>query len=186
MKTHKEKVDVPVKGTVIDFETDGNFNDDYDSLDSRHYADHKTFIFGYLTGDALRVHCAKKPTSLKKVEKAILEEIDTLSRPFYAFNCNFERSIIFHSLDKDVIFDGELGRQLRYGRFEAKRYVVKDLGIDNYDDPFHDVGRECPKAWKAGDLDNAMAHNRSCLLKERDILLKRGYRTPNPLKLNKF
>lgn len=33
------------------------------------------------------------------------------------------------------------------------------------------------------DFKNVVAHNRACLLKERDILLKRGYRTPDKIEL---
>ncbi len=43
-------------------------------------------------------------------------------------------------------------------------------------------GLQCSEAWKRGDVDKAVAHNRSCLLKERDILLERGHRTPDTLR----
>jgi len=39
-------------------------------------------------------------------------------------------------------------------------------------------------AWQAGEFDKAVAHNRACLMKERDILLKRGYRKPDGLPLS--
>jgi len=32
------------------------------------------------------------------------------------------------------------------------------------------------------EFDKAIAHNRACLLKERDILIKRGFRKPDELK----
>ena len=44
-----------------------------------------------------------------------------------------------------------------------------------------DNGKLCMEAWQKGQLEKAIAHNRSCLLKERDILLRRGFRKPNQL-----
>jgi hypothetical protein len=38
-------------------------------------------------------------------------------------------------------------------------------------------------AWQNGEFDKAIAHNRACLMKERDILLRRGYRKPDGLAL---
>ncbi len=142
-----------------------------------------TVIFGSIDRESLRIHCAKKIDSLEKLKKTIADELDSLDKPFYAFNCNFERSIFFHSLNKDIPFEGELGKKLGAKKYEAKRYVVADLNIPQYDDPFNDVGLKCSEAWQKGNLIDAIAHNRSCLLKERDILLKRGFRTPDPLKL---
>jgi hypothetical protein len=43
-------------------------------------------------------------------------------------------------------------------------------------------GLQCSEAWKVGQFDKAIAHNRACLLKERDILIKRGCIKPNELK----
>ena len=69
----------------------------------------------------------------------------------------------------------------RYCKAVARSY----LGISNYDDPFYDNGYLCKIAWENGEFDRAMAHNRACLLKERDILIKRGFRKPDELKFIK-
>lgn len=180
---HKEKVDRPIKGTIIDIETIGNFNNEYDSLDSRHYTNLRTVIFGSIDNESLQIHCAKKAESIEQLEKIIVDELDRLELPFYAFNCNFERSIFFHSLNKDVPFDGELGKKLGTNKYEAKRYVVADLNIQQYGDPFNDQGLLCSQAWQKGNITDAIAHNRSCLLKEREILSIRQFRTPDPLRL---
>ncbi len=182
---HKEQVDRPIKGTVIDIETIGNFNNGFNSLDSRFYINLKTVIFGSIDSESLQIHCAKKAESLKQLEKIIDDELGSLEKPFYAFNCNFERSIFFHTLNKDVSFEGELQKQLPNCKYEAKKYVVANLKIPQYDDPFNDVGLKCSESWQKGNLKDAIAHNRSCLLKERDILLRRGFRTPDPLMLNR-
>ncbi len=106
--------------------------------------------------------------------------IDSLERPFYAFSTEFERSVLFYELGKEVDFDGEL----QEGR-ESKANTRNYLGIPNYDDPFYDNGYLCMKAWEGGEFDKAIAHNRACLLKERDILLKRGFRKPDELRFIK-
>jgi hypothetical protein len=40
-------------------------------------------------------------------------------------------------------------------------------------------------AWHKGEFDAAIAHNRACLLKERDILIKRSCIKPDELKFIK-
>jgi hypothetical protein len=180
---HKEKVDSPIKGTIIDIETIGSFNNAFNSLDSRFYMNLKTVIFGSIDNESIQIHCAKQAESLEQLKKIIVNELDRLDKPFYAFNCNFERSIFFHTLNKVVPFDGELGRQLPNGKYEKKEYVVTDLKIEQHNDPFCGIGLKCSEAWQNGNLKDAIAHNRSCLLKERDILKKRGFRTPDPLNL---
>ena len=62
-------------------------------------------------------------------------------------------------------------------KYEPKRNAVRRLGIGNYGDPFDGDGKKCKEAWLRGDaIDKCIEHNRACLLKERDILLKRGFR----------
>lgn len=84
--------------------------------------------------------------------------------------------VLFHYLDRKIIFDGEL--QLYY---ESKAQAVGNLDIDNYDDPFPNGGNQCRIAWEGGEFEQAIAHNRACLLKERDILLLRGAREPDEM-----
>jgi len=95
----------------------------------------------------------------------------------YAFNSSFEMGSLYHNLRQRVIFEGELNKE----KYEAKRSAVQLLDIPQYDDPFCDNGFLCMQAWEIGKIKEAVAHNRSCLLKERDILLKRGFRKPDPL-----
>jgi hypothetical protein len=67
---------------------------------------------------------------------------------------------------------------------EKKKYAVQNMGIDNYDDPFNDEGRLCISSWQNGEYDKCIKHNRSCLLKERDILIQRGSRELDEFFLN--
>jgi len=138
-------------------------------------------IFGYIDSESLQIHCAKKVDSLKQLNKIIDDVLGSLDKPFHAFNSDFERGAFFHSLKKEVTFERELNKE----KFEAKRDAVKILKIPQYDDPFNDVGKKCSEAWQCGNIKDAIAHNRSCLLKERDILLKRGFRIPDPLRLTR-
>ena len=172
---HKENISSNFEGTVIDIETIGDFLNQY--FDSRRYKDIQLVIFGFINKDALHILCAKGIEAINELNEKTREIIDTLARPFYAFNSEFERGVLFYTLGKVVNFEGEL-QETR----EPKAKAVRDLGIPNYDDPFYDRGLWCMNAWHKGEFDAAMAHNRACLLKERDILLKRKFRTPDELR----
>lgn len=173
---HKEKMISNFNGTIIDIETIGNFSMGYE--DSRRYANIVPIIFGYMSSGLLQIHCAKNLDSLEKLKKIMADELNLVHRPFYAFNSDFERGTFFHRLNKEILFEGELNKE----KFEPKSRVVAELKIPQYSDPFNDVGLRCSEAWQKGNLKEAIAHNRSCLLKERDILLKRGSRKPDNLK----
>jgi hypothetical protein len=169
-------------GTVIDIETIGNFDKRYKFInDSREYQYIQQVIFGSINEQGLNIFCAKGTEVINELNQTTKELIDLLRRPLYAFNCNFERSVWFHQLGKMVDFDGELQRY----RGETKRDARAELNIPSYGDPFNDNGYLCMKAWEAGDFDNSISHNRACLLKERDILIKRNFRKPDELKFIK-
>lgn len=169
----KENLNSDFDGTIIDIETFGDFDRTFKN-DSRQYHDITQVIFGYLNNRNLHIFCAENIEAIKELKEMINETIRDLKRPYYAFNCEFESCVWFNQLGNEIIFDGELCKY----KFEPKALAVKELQISNYDDPFYDNGKLCIKAWHEGDLKKAIAHNRSCLLKERDILLKRGYREP--------
>jgi hypothetical protein len=131
-----------------------------------------------LNKDGLSILCAKNKDSIDTLKQKIMDILITLERPFHAFNCDFESGVFFHNLNKKIIFDKELNRE----KYEAKKNAVSQLKIPQYDDPFFDNGKQCMESWLKGEIDKSIAHNRSCLLKERDILLKRGFRNPDELK----
>ena len=171
---HKEDTSSNFEGTIIDIETIGEFLNQYP--DSRRYKDIQLVIFGLINRHGLHIFCAKGLEAINELKEKTKDIIDSLERPFYAFNCEFESSVLSYELDKEIDFDGELQEDR-----ESKARVVRDLDIPNYDDPFHDKGLCCMKAWEAGEFDNAIKHNRACLLKERDILFKRGFTFPNKI-----
>lgn len=176
---HNEKVASNFKGTVIDVETIGEFSREFADDDSRQYRELKPTILGYITKDELNVLCAKGMDALDELKEHITDILPSLNRPLFAFQSRFERGVFHHSCGIQIEFEGELNKET----FEWKGYACSDLKIPNYADPFNNVGKDCNIAWMKGDYDSAIKHNRSCLLKERDILLKRKYRKPDKLKL---
>ncbi len=172
---HKEDMVSDFEGTIIDIETVGEFLNQYPDL--RRYKNIKLVIFGFINRHGLRIFCAKGMKAIDELKDEVERTMAQLERPFYAFNSEFERCVLFYELDKEVDFDGELQKE----KFESKVNAVRDLDISNYDDPFYSRGFPCIKAWKDGEFDKAIAHNRACLLKERDILIKRGFREPDEL-----
>ena len=175
---HKEDINSDFEGTIIDVETIGDFLNQYP--DSRRYMDIRLVIFGFINRYTLQILCAKGIETIDGLRERTGKIMDSLERPFYAFNSEFERGVLFYELGKEIGFDGELQEG-----HESKANARNSLGIPNYNDPFYDNGYLCMTAWENGQFDNAMAHNRACLLKERDILLKRGPRRPDELKFVK-
>jgi len=171
---HTEDVSSDFEGTIIDIETIGEFRNQY--FDSRRYMGIQLVIFGFINKEGLHILCAKGMEAISELNEKTGQLIDVLPRPFYAFNTEFERCVLFHELGREIDFEGEL----QEGR-ESKATTRSYLGILNYDDPFYDKGILCMIAWENGEFDKAIAHNRACLLKERDILLKRGFRKPDEL-----
>jgi hypothetical protein len=176
IKIYSEEIKSNFEGTIIDLETIGYFDDRY--VDSRRYRNIIPIIFGYISKEGIRILCAKNEDSIPKLQEEIVGLLDSLEKPFYAFNTEFERGVLFIHLRKEIEFEGELNRE----KFESKRRVIQFLGIPNYGDPFNDNGLLCSQSWLKGKIENAILHNRSCLLKERDILLKRGFRKPDDLR----
>jgi len=179
MKIYEERLKSEIKGTIIDIESIGEFDKKYKG-DSRECRNIIPVIFGCLTKDGLKIHYIEKKNEIPQMKKFLINYIPNLNKPLYAFNCDFESSVLFHFCDLNVHFDHELNST----KYEAKSSAVRILNIDDYDDPFYGDGKKCMDTWLRGDeIDKCFEHNRSCLLKERDILLKRGIREPDKIQL---
>ena len=169
---HERNTISDFNGTVIDLETIGHFNSQY-SDNERRLSQIQPILFGYLTNAKLTIVYIEEekdyPLFLDKIKTIILP---SLIKPLYAFNCGFEHWVLLNQLKEKVEFTGEL----QNFRYEKKLDVVHSLKLDNYDDPFFDNGLKCEPAWKLHNYKQVIAHNRACLLKERDILIQRGYR----------
>jgi len=165
-------------GTIIDIETIGRFDAGYrNTSDVREFQYIRQVMFGWVDREGLSILYVRDPGEVTELNERVADVMDGLSRPFYAFNTSFERGVLYHQLGQQYVFDGELQKE----KYESKANAVQALGIPNYDDPFNDKGILCQEAWQDGRFDEAVAHNRACLLKERDILVLRGFRQPDVL-----
>ena len=126
---HEELLKSDIVGTVIDIETIGEFER---SRDSRRYKNLQTVIFGFLNSSQLRILCAEGKESVSELFVEIRKIIDILDRPFYGFNNEFERAVLFYNLDLQLDFEGELQKR----DFEKKVDAVRELKISNYDDHY--------------------------------------------------
>lgn len=175
----REVPTIKFEGTIIDIETIGDFDRSFKhSGDSREYRKLQQIIFGYLDSKELHVMCAKGPSAIKTLEGEARAVLESLKKPFYAYQCDFERGVWFHQLGTPIEIENELQQTM-----ERKEAVCRRLGIAEYDDPFHGEGYRCEDAWLREDYATVIAHNRSCLLKEREIMLLNGCCKPNVLKL---
>jgi len=177
--SHNEKSKFSFKGTIIDIETIGDFSREFADNDSRQYRGLTPTILGYIAKDELNVLCAKGTSALGELKEKIVEIVPSLKKPLFAFQSRFEQGVFHHSCGIKIKFNGELNKEI----YEWKGNACTELDIPNYNDPFNNVGKYCVDAWFKGDYENAIKHNRSCLLKERDILPKRNYREPDELNL---
>ena len=173
MKEYEEKVASDIQGAIIDIETVGDFRNIYN--DSRRYENIISVIFGYIDCERLHIYCAVGENEIPELKALIRQLMKELKNPFYAFNVEFETCVFYHHIGIEELFE----RELNLEKYERKSSVIRILQIPNYSDPFFDNGLLCKRAWENNEFDKAIAHNRACLLKERDILLKRGYRKPD-------
>ncbi len=104
---HKEDISSNFEGTIIDIETIGEFLQ-CNTYDSRRYKDIQLVIFGFINRHALHIFCAKGIEAINELRETAEKIIDSLERPFYAFNSEFERGVLFYALGKEIDFDGEL------------------------------------------------------------------------------
>jgi len=169
-----------IEGTIIDIETIGEFNRSFGN-DSRRYNRIMQVIFGYINSNKLHIYCAEDQSDILELKRMTKGIIENLQEPFHAFNCEFETCVFFHHIGLEIEFAGELNKR----KYEKKSDAVRELSIPNYDDPYFDNGFLCMQAWSNGEYEKAIAHNHACLLKERDILIKRGFREPDGIYLIK-
>ena len=169
----------PVKGTIIDLETIGPIRNGF--RDTRKYKNVRPYLFGYLSGNTIVQKYVEKPDHIPQLVQWIKKAISTnfLQVPLYAFFTEFETGVIYCTTGIKVNFD----RELKKGA-GGKESIVKKIGIKTYDDPFPGAGVKCIEEFKRGNIVDCLKHNRACLLKERDILFKRGFIDPNKIEFH--
>jgi len=128
--TFNESNNSAFEGTIIDIETIGNFCGGH--RDSRCYQNIIPTIFGHIDKDALNIFCAKTESSLEALKEKIKETLPQLERPFYAYNCCFERGVLFHSCGVDISFEGDLMKEKTPDvKWEKKEEAIVKLNIQN-------------------------------------------------------
>jgi len=161
-----------LEGTIIDLETIGPFHDVLKG--TKRYKEVKPYLFGYLTGNMIVQKYVEKSDHIPALLGFLKETNFTkFPKPLYAFFVEFEIGVIYCSTGKRLLFD----RELKKGR-GSKEELVKKFGISNYDDPFPGQGIRLIQEFENGNIVGSLRHNKACLLKERDILYRRGYADP--------
>lgn len=166
VELYEETVIKKIPGTIIDLETIGEFNRKY--KDHRRLANLLPVIYGTLSENNLCIHYISNVNEVPDLLEVIKGTIEELPRPLWAFNYDFEQSIIYNQLGLKLEF-----KELQAIPYESKRNAVKVLRIEQFGDPFNDDGLLCSQKWKEGEINDAVSHNRACLLKEAEILLRR-------------
>ena len=173
------------EGTIIDIETYGPF-EGFSRLDGRKYRRIRPTVFGAFNGEKI-TQIYLVTDNFDKIRDPILEVLNDLLRPYYAFNALFEMGVLLNFLGEEVIFEYDI-QHPQEGYFEKKERIFQDLiqrnghiqHKDFFYDPYHGDGSKAMEEWarfihtKDERLINrVVAHNRACLLKEWYILSHR-------------
>lgn len=171
-----EKRETDFDGTIVDIETIGDFrkvayppNQDQDYI--LRYKDMKITTVGIYGGNEIQIYIAKEMNHLDQFQIKAIRIMEHVKRPTYAFNKSFEEGCYYWN-SNCTLLDVDYDLQIFVG--ESKKSLVSKLNINNYDDPFFDDGGKCVDAFLLGNLQDIIRHNRSCLLKEHQILIIRG------------
>lgn len=172
-----------LEGTIIDIETIGQFSE---CEGFGRYKQIRPVAIGFLDCSKLDILYIAGETDrdFEALRSTLQDKLLQVDRPFYAFNTEFEKGVLYWFLGTTVMFDRDLmlkvtthdGRKV----WESKRRLVEELAIPSFNDPFFDMGHKVPEAWKkfqnTGNwkfILEIIQHNRACLLKELSILRKR-------------
>lgn len=173
----EESRETPFEGSIVDIETIGDFRkvgsralplgSDY----LQRYQLMEITTVGILSNGKLSVYVANGQNNLDAFQQTATRKMREATSPLFAFNKAFEEACYYWNSEHKLF---NIDYELQKEPFEKKENVVRMLGIDNYDDPFYGEGFKCVGAFRSNDLQSIAAHNRACLLKETQILSKRG------------
>jgi len=159
IKEYEDIAPFSINGTIIDFETIGSFNNQFN--DHRQYSEIEPVVFGTLEGDLIKIYYIEEKGYLEEFLILIEEKLSALKKPFWAFNKQFEQGLIYNCFGKTYNF-----HELQKRKYESKKQAVAELNIPNFNDPFYDKGALAMKAWNLKNFKECIQHNRACLLKE--------------------
>ncbi len=166
-------------GSIIHIDTIGNLRNEF--TDSRRYSELSPVIVGLIDGKKLKIEYARDKPSVPLLRSRIIALLNEFSQPYLAFNAPFVQAVLYHFTGEKIALTGELNRKA----VESRLFAIHALNIPQYADPFADQDKLCTQAWLRGEIEKCVAHARACLLKERDIFIKRGFRKPEEIKLRK-
>jgi len=175
------------EGAVIDLETDErNFSDELQGADR--YKNHCAVCCGILDKNKVEIIAKTCNASNELFVQAVDEKVRGTNHPYYAFNVGCDMALLTKLLGREIQFDRELQNE-----YESKREVVQNLRIPNFDDPFNGLGYLAAKEWtkhletrETDRVKRVIAHNLACVLKEYNILIRRGYRRIEPSSYKAF
>ena len=175
-------------GAVIDLETDGQpFSDNCPGAGRCKLQ--SAVSCAILNEDSVEVIAKTCETPDEVFAKKVEKSLAKTKHPYYAFNAGFDMAILSKLLGKKVPFE----RELQQVTYQAKGRYRQNLGIPNFDDPFHDNGRLAGLEWKnhlktkeREGVKKIMAHNLTCVLKEYCILVRGGNREIDPNSFKTF
>lgn len=175
------------EGAVIDLETDErNFLDELHGADR--YKNHCAVCCGILDKNKVEIIAKTCNASDELFVQAVDEKLGETSHPYYAFNVGCDMALLSNLLGREIRFD----RELQY-EYERKRDVVQNFRIPNFDDPFNGLGYLAAREWtkhletrETPCVKRIIAHNLACVLKEYNILMRRGYREIEPSSYKAF
>ena len=178
------------EGAVIDLETDEQqFSNEFGV---NRYKKFCATCCGILDKNEVEIIAKSYGVSDRTFARVVERRLKKTVSPYYAFNVGCDMASISKLMGREIRFHRELQFPLTHG-YEKKRYVVHNLGIPNFDDPFNGEGFLAAKEWtkylKSQDVDcvkRIIAHNLACVLKEYSILIRRGYREIEPSSYKPF
>lgn len=164
-------IGAPIEGTIVDLETIGPIHDERSGTEK--YEQVRPYLLGTLTAKGISQIYATSTNAFPSLFEFMATQWipNFLSNPLYAYNTGFEYGVIWSSTR--VFVEGF--REIKVDSL-GKEAAVKKYKLDAYDDPFPGAGIRCMEEFQRGNIEPCLAHNRACLLKERDLLLLRGYK----------
>ncbi|MEM2933385.1 MAG: hypothetical protein QXL78_00510 [Methanocellales archaeon] len=179
LEVFEERNESNFSGSIIHIDTVGNIRNEF--TNSRRYSELSPFIVGLIDRNKLKIMYALDKPSISLFRGRVIALINEFQKPYFAFNATVVQAVLYHFTGQKIDIAGELNRKA----FESRLFAIHALNIPQYGDPFSDQDKLCTQAWLKGEIEKCVAHVRACLLKERDIFIKRGFRKPEEIKLRR-
>lgn len=175
------------EGAIIDLESDSAPFIDY-LQGAYQYSKHSAISFGILDKDFVEVIAKTCNATDSQFANEVEQSLEKRKHPYYGFNTELDMALLSNLLGSEIIFDGEI----RIERVK-KELQVRNVGVSNFDDPFNGDGSLASFSWKkhletkeTKYIQDVLAHNRACILKEYSLLFRLGFKTIEKSSCNGF